>query len=296
MPVDIGFLKKALDDMEDDIDDIVRDIVETDLDILDDLSTHDLRQLKRDLDNMNRDMKNVGMGVRSRARLVRKTAEQIRSASGGVSTPRTITHSEHTTVIGEISNKYKHQFAYRDDKRSIYLTVHFNTPTQFCVKSDYDAYIPTDEDITNIKRRIRHYLKPKTSNSELEEKNGDELLDRMRKRVAKDKMKKYETDTIFYARTLFGGQGKPIRFHEGSKVLVSGHNLFGRKYEVEIGGKTIYTPFLESYMERCQKHGVLDYFVEKRSDDEKVILKKIMECLVTLKIAEPHHLKILELL
>jgi len=103
-------------------------------------------------------------------------------------------------------------------------------------------------------------------------------------------------EPLFVSRTWKGEKGKPVEFDEGAKVTVSGHNAFGRKYEVKINGNAIYVPEIENLMDYCYVGDHLDTFLEMRSPAEKVILLKIIDGLIAMKIAEPHHEGIKELL
>ena len=106
----------------------------------------------------------------------------------------------------------------------------------------------------------------------------------------------HECEPLFLSRTWKGDKGEPMEFDEGAKVTVSGHNAFGRKYEVKINGNAIYVPEIENLMDYCYVGDHLDTFLEMRSPAEKAILLKIIDGLIAMKIAEPHHEGIKELL
>ena len=107
------------------------------------------------------------------------------------------------------------------------------------------------------------------------------------------------SDPIFLSRTWRGEKGEPVELDENANVTVSGHSAFGRKYEVKINGNAIHVPTVENLMEFCFNGGdpnLRNAFVEMRSPTEKIILQKIFKGLIAMKIAEPHHVGINELL
>jgi hypothetical protein len=107
----------------------------------------------------------------------------------------------------------------------------------------------------------------------------------------------YEAEPIFLARNWKGDRGEPIEFDEDAKVTMTGRSMFGRKYEVKIDGTAIHVPTIESHMKFCFEGDHLSYFSEMRKrPGEKAIFLKIINGLIAMDIAEPHHMAIKQVL
>jgi hypothetical protein len=189
-------------------------------------------------------------------------------------------------MVGDNSN-YKHTIKLRDTNTDTIITVTFTDENSYTVTSNTGTIPNQDE----IKRHIRNHLKktpPKMPENETFKEH--ELSPRVETTLAKFQ------NPLFWSRTWRGGKKEPIEITVDSKVTVSGHNMFGRKYEVTIDGTVIYVPNLENYLLHNHEFHNLDSFVEMCTDEEKVILSKIIDGLIALKIAETHHTELKELL
>jgi hypothetical protein len=98
---------------------------------------------------------------------------------------------------------------------------------------------------------------------------------------------------VFNARTWFGNCGKSLEFGANSEVVVYSGSLFNRKYTVEVDGVTVYMVIIENMLSAS---GYTSMFLETLPDDTKIIMRKILEGLKTLDIAEEHHLAALDIL
>ena len=106
-----------------------------------------------------------------------------------------------------------------------------------------------------------------------------------------------EPEPILLERNWKGDSGKPIEFDEDATITMTGRSMFGRKYGVEINGTAIHVPSIEGFMIFCFEGDHLDYFSEMRKrPGEKAIFLKIINGLIAMDIAEPHHMAIKQVL
>jgi len=197
-------------------------------------------------------------------------------------------HSTHGIASG---TKHKHTIKLRDINTDTTIVVTFNDENSYAVTSNTGSVPNSDE----VKRHIRNHLKktptptpPKMPENETVYEH--ELSHRANLSLAR------EQNPIFWSRTWTGGKKESIEINKDSKVTISGHNMFGRKYEVTVDGTAIHVPNVEGYMFHNYRYNNLDAFVEMCTDEEKEILRKIIDGLIALKIAETHHTELKELL
>jgi hypothetical protein len=250
------------------------------------------------------------------------------SVSGNESISISGSNGNLTMTVGNMSpSKFKHSIIIRDVERAIHTTVDYFDDENFTMTNDQysGSFNVNDATMSKVKAHIRDDIRRRRRKGE------DDTIGRLRAiRISagmdtesrppppepqmpqNESFKEHEVFTeydkphqsvpphecepLFLSRTWKGDKGEPMEFDEGAKVTVSGHNAFGRKYEVKINGNAIYVPEIENLMDYCYVGDHLDTFLEMRSPAEKAILLKIIDGLIAMKIAEPHHEGIKELL
>lgn len=249
------------------------------------------------------------------------------SVSGSESVSISGSNGNLTMKIGNISEKhFVHKLKLTDHKNMNTTHIKYYDENNFTVHNDEfsGAFNVNDAAIKNIKHYIRtdieqrntapdgppNYIegtRPPNTYSSMHELSPD--LDIMAPPfdTEGDPFDEYDKphqspppphkcEPLFVSRTWKGEKGKPIEFDEGAKVTVSGHNAFGRKYEVKINGNAVYIPEIENLMDYSYSGDHLDTFLEMCSPAEKVVLLKIIDGLIAMKIAEPYHEGIKQLL
>ena len=223
---------------------------------------------------------------------------------------------ETSITVGDSDQSYAYEFTHNEPNTDTRVKVQYNDEYNYTVHSNVLS-IDTDYIVYRIQANMRSgrhkqsavpayhtsYV-PTNSKSPIREQLTDSLEAQIRKRVGLSDPKPEPEHiheepmdyNIFYTRTLFGKQGEPMDIRSDAEVSVSGHNIFGRKYEVRIDGNAIHVPFLERYMLNCYRMDNIDIFIEMRTDIDKVILGKVFKGLIAMNIAEPHHIAINELL
>jgi hypothetical protein len=233
-------------------------------------------------------MKRHGERLERHAARMERHREKIENIGKATRNPRhlSIGDGNLNIIVGD-NSEHKHTLKLRDTNTDTVITVTFRDEDNYAVESNTGTIPDTDE----IKRHIRNHLKyPPPEMPENETFTEHELSPRVETTLAKFQ------NPLFWSRTWRGGKKEPIEITVDSKVTVSGHNMFGRKYEVTIDGTVIYVPNLENYLLHNHEFHNLDSFVEMCTDEEKVILSKIIDGLIALKIAETHHTELKELL
>ncbi len=290
----------------------------------------DRARMKADMKRMKQDLKKSRRGGPVN---IQSGGGNNISVSGNESISISGSNGNLTMTVGNMSpSKFKNSITIRDDKRDIRTTVDYFDGENFTMTNDQysGAFNVNDATMSKIKAHIRDDIRRRRHKGE------DDTIGRLRaiRRLAgmdtesrppppepqmppNESFKEHELQSadvfteydkphqsvpphkcepLFLTRTWKGDKGEPMEFDEGAKVTVSGHNAFGRKYEVKINGNAIYVPEIENLMDYCYVGDHLDTFLEMRSPAEKAILLKIIDGLIAMKIAEPHHEGIKELL
>jgi hypothetical protein len=253
----------------------------------------DMAKLRDDLQRMRHDLHNMhGRGLPNI------------NEYGGLSTMQ----------VGKSSGKYKHTVRHFNPETYSEYIVEFDDGLNYRVTSNTGDTLSTGR----IHRLITNKLREEAEAGLriVAEDVHQQIVQRMRERVNAPKPPKprksdiadelaaryehqhfmEEKSELFHFRTLLGGKGDPIALRTDASVAVSGRNMFGRKYTVKIDGNAMYVPKIELHLKYCFDDDRLVELVESRTDEEKQALKKLLEGLIALKIAEEHHTKLIELL
>lgn len=242
------------------------------------------------------------------------------SVSGNESISISGTNGNLTMKIGNMrENKFKHKLKLTDNNTATTTHIRYFDENNFVMTNDEFSGSINDATIKNVKHSIhadihKHnaakrppppepQMPPNESFKEHELytpyipiKSEQPSRDMIWEEIEfQDAMEEF-SEPLFRVRTWTGNRGKPIKFDEGARVTVSGHNSFGRKYEVKINETAIFVPTVEELMVFCYERNHIEAFVELSSTAEKAILLKIIDGLIATEIAEPHHIKIKELL
>lgn len=271
----------------------------------------DRAKLRADMKKMKKNLKKSMPRGKVNIQSGGKNSNNI-SVSGSDSVSISGTNGNLTMKIGNMrENSFKHKLTIREPNTDTITIVRYYDENNFSVFNDEQSgsFNINDVSIRNIKRYIRddieqHKTPDRTDDvierlrkirhdAGMDESSADEEF--FREVESTDTTESFH-DPIFLKRTWGGESGLPMEFDESAKITVSGYNAFGRKYEVKINGTAIYVPTIESLMDYCYIGDHLDAFIQMRSPAEKVILLKIIDGLIALKIAEPHHIGIKELL
>jgi hypothetical protein len=273
----------------------------------------DKAKLKADMKKMKKNLKNSL--PRGRVNIQSNTQSgggNNISVSGNESISISGSNGNLTMTVGNMSpSKFKNSITIRDDKRDIRTIVEYFDAENFTMTNDQysGAFNVNDATMSKVKAHIRDDIRKRKIRNTFEQLRPpppkpqmppNETFKEHEVFTEYDKphqsVPPHECEPLFLSRTWKGDKGEPIEFDEGAKVTVSGHNAFGRKYEVKINGNAIYVPEIENLMDYCYVGDHLDTFLEMRSPAEKAILLKIIDGLIAMKIAEPHHEGIKELL
>ena len=200
--------------------------------------------------------------------------------------------------LGNKTYKHKLRFEYRGAN----VTVNYNSKDDIQIRTDGDV---DDGLMKEIRRRIREERRTKKP---LDTSRWDSIKDnlavkpRTRRQAESLDNALYESMELrmrgpwLYLRTWRGERGKPLEIRPDARVSVSVGGMFGRKYTVEVDGKTLYFIKLEELMERYWARGDLDILVESFSEEEKPIILQVLQLLKASGIAETHHEEIEKLL
>lgn len=274
------------------------------------------KKLKDQLDSLPRDI--VDLSKTLAIQTAGRNSNNI-SLSGSESVSISGTNGNLTMKIGNMrENTFKHKLVIREPNTDTTTTVRYYDENNFSASNDEHSgsLNVNDASLKAIKRHIRDDIRRHDHDdlAGLHDKAPDHAaqLRKLRKLanmvapppIDEELFREIELrdteesfgDPIFLERTWGGESGLPIEFDEDAKVTVSAHNVFGRKYGVKINGIAIYVPTVEDLMDYCWIGDHLDAFIEMRSPAEKVILLKIIDGLIALEIAEPHHTGIKQLL
>jgi len=225
--------------------------------------------------------------------------------------PNTNEYGEAIIQVGKSSGKYKHTVRHFNPATYSEYIVEFDDGLNYRMTSNTGDALSTGQ----IKKLITNKLREEARKSRHNEVN-QQIVQRMRERVNAPKPPKprksdiadelsaryehqhfmEEKSALFHYRTLLGGKGDPPALRTDASVTVSASNMFGRKYTVEIDGNAMYVPKIELHLKYCFDDDRLAELVESRTEEERQVLKKLLEGLVALKIAEEHHIKLIQLL
>lgn len=190
--------------------------------------------------------------------------------------------------------KKKHKIEFTDQNGAS-VVVRFNDANDLAIQTSGDL---DDRIIKEIKGRIDGYFAEKQRKRTEKRSRG---LPRARTRSQHESLEAMRMEThptyswgdkrpLFYPRN-WKGEAKdiPLEFTADSRVAVSRNTMFGRKYAVEVDGTTVYFVKIEEMMEKCADRGNLDLFINDMTDDEKAIMRKVINGLRHLNAIEPHH-------
>lgn len=184
-------------------------------------------------------------------------------------------------AIGERSKKKRGQRIRFTDKSGAKVTVdHDGSSDNMSIRTDGDIDL---ELINEIRQRIR----------------GESKWDKMKPRsTARPRTRRQHESAAgmkrpwFWSRNWRGEPKEPIELRPDAHVAVATGGMFGRKYTVEIDGTTVYMLKIEELMARYYGDNLVQTFVASLEDNERTILKKIIDGLQKLGIAEKHHIEI----
>lgn len=239
------------------------------------------------------------------------------SISSGDNISISTTNGNTSVKVGNVAEKhFIHKTRLYEPNTNCNTHVTYYDADNFRVTNDESSpsFNLNDTSLRQIKSAIRADIKHH------EKQAGNEILKRIRERteppeprmppnesfkehelyspyIPIETKQSYEAEPILLARNWKGDRGKPIEFDEDAKVTMTGRSMFGRKYEVKIDGTAIHVPTIESHMKFCFEGDHLSYFSEMRKrPGEKAIFLAIIKGLIAMKIAEPHHMAIKQVL